>query len=371
MKALVVGGTGPTGPHILTGLISRGYDVTVFHRGTHEPDDLPVVRHVHGDPHFRETIDEGLGSAEFDVVVAAYGRVKLIAEMLRDRCQQFFSISGTPVYAGWFEPQLHLPFGLPNPVAETADLVNGDIDTPLPSLRFAAKMVRTERAILAAVPHASIFRYPMIYGPRNPIPWEWAVIKRVLDGRPRMILPDGGMSIHQRCAARNAAEYLLLAIDAPDRSAGQIYNVGDEVLWTTRQWVELIAQRLGARLDIVGIPADIALETTAALKPQASELAPHSIYALEKARTELGYRDVVDPTTALFELVDWDVANPPDVSTLPGFLERFDYEREDRLITVYESAREAILRDVPQEPGAPMHAMPHPSAPGAVDQRGR
>ena len=36
MKALVVGGTGPTGPFIVNGLIERGYEVTIFHRGTHE-----------------------------------------------------------------------------------------------------------------------------------------------------------------------------------------------------------------------------------------------------------------------------------------------------------------------------------------------
>ena len=43
-SALVVGGTGPTGPHILDGLLERGFDVTIFHRGTHEPPDLPDVR---------------------------------------------------------------------------------------------------------------------------------------------------------------------------------------------------------------------------------------------------------------------------------------------------------------------------------------
>ena len=33
MKALVVGGTGPTGPIIVQGLLDRGYEVTIYHRG--------------------------------------------------------------------------------------------------------------------------------------------------------------------------------------------------------------------------------------------------------------------------------------------------------------------------------------------------
>ena len=36
MKVLVIGGTGATGPFVVDGLIKRGYEVTVFHRGVHE-----------------------------------------------------------------------------------------------------------------------------------------------------------------------------------------------------------------------------------------------------------------------------------------------------------------------------------------------
>ena len=54
MRALVVGGTGPTGPFIVNGLRDRGYGVTIFHRGTHEIPEIPdEVEHIHGDPHFR------------------------------------------------------------------------------------------------------------------------------------------------------------------------------------------------------------------------------------------------------------------------------------------------------------------------------
>jgi len=38
MKALVIGGTGATGPFIIDGLLKRGYEVTVLHRGVHEAE---------------------------------------------------------------------------------------------------------------------------------------------------------------------------------------------------------------------------------------------------------------------------------------------------------------------------------------------
>ncbi|MFT5444104.1 MAG: nucleoside-diphosphate-sugar epimerase, partial [Myxococcota bacterium] len=36
MKALVIGGTGPTGHFIVNGLLDRGYHVAMLHRGEHE-----------------------------------------------------------------------------------------------------------------------------------------------------------------------------------------------------------------------------------------------------------------------------------------------------------------------------------------------
>ena len=63
VRTLVVGGTGPTGPFIVEGLRQRGHQVTIFHRGTHEiPEIPPEVEHIHGDPHFPETIAEAMGA---------------------------------------------------------------------------------------------------------------------------------------------------------------------------------------------------------------------------------------------------------------------------------------------------------------------
>jgi predicted nucleic acid-binding protein len=89
MKALIVGGTGPSGPFLANGLIERGYQVTIFHRGTHEiPEIVPEVAHIHGDPHFRETIEAALGDRAFDVVIATYGRTRFVAEALAGKWLQ-------------------------------------------------------------------------------------------------------------------------------------------------------------------------------------------------------------------------------------------------------------------------------------------
>jgi hypothetical protein len=84
-RTLVIGGTGPTGPHIVRGLLERGHRVTILHGGHHEVDFGPDVEHLHGDPHFKDSLEELVAGQEYDTVVAAYGRLPLTCEVFRHR----------------------------------------------------------------------------------------------------------------------------------------------------------------------------------------------------------------------------------------------------------------------------------------------
>jgi 2'-hydroxyisoflavone reductase len=66
VRLLVIGGTQFVGRALVEGAVRRGHDVTIFHRGQVEPDDLPVVEHVHGDRH--EDLDL-VGDRRWDAVV--------------------------------------------------------------------------------------------------------------------------------------------------------------------------------------------------------------------------------------------------------------------------------------------------------------
>ena len=211
--ALVIGGTGPSGPHLVDGLRDRGFTVTIFHTGRHELPDLPEVEHLHGDPFDRDGIAEALADRRFDVVIATYGRIRHIAAEMAGRCEQFISVGGTPIYRGFIKPDASHPFGLPVQIRETAPLVPPE---GIPDAVYGVGAVRrTEDVIFdlheAGSFAASVFRYPSIYGPRNPHAWEWSTIKRVLDGRDYMIIPDGGLAVHSRLSSWNAAQ-------APDNS---------------------------------------------------------------------------------------------------------------------------------------------------------
>lgn len=367
MRALVVGGTGPTGPFIVGGLQKRGYDVTIFHRGTHEiPEIPPEVVHIHGDPHFPETIAKALDGQSYDLVVATYGRIRHVAEALIGRCGRFVSVGGFPVYRGFFDPFELEPPGMTVPVPEDSR-VAGEADN-----RFSYLIRQTEEAVLAAHPDATHFRYPYVYGPYQLSPREWSIVRRVLDGRPYIIAADGGQGLVTRGYAANLAEAVLLAVDRPQPSAGQVYNCGDEVQYSVRQWVGLVAAALGSEIRVESLPYELAGHGDPLLL---DSMGFHRVMDLQKLRNDLGYRDVVAVPDAVETTTRWLVANPPSRG---GPVEEhigdvFDYAAEDRLVEAYHTARDALVRLAPaRASGHRPHSYAHPRTPGlAADHRSR
>ena len=61
MDALVIGGTGPTGPPIVNGLLARDYRVSILHTGTQEREEIPPeVEHMHTNRFSEASVAEAL-----------------------------------------------------------------------------------------------------------------------------------------------------------------------------------------------------------------------------------------------------------------------------------------------------------------------
>jgi nucleoside-diphosphate-sugar epimerase len=370
-QALLVGGTGPTGPLIARGLVERDYEVTLFHRGVHEVDELMDLEHVHGDPHFRETIRDALGERRFDVVVATYGRIMLLAQHFAGRCGQFVSVGGIPVYEGYDAGGLR-PRGMAVLTREDGPLV-GDDGNDGTARRFARRIREVEELVFelhrSQAFSATHFRYPNIYGPRSLGSRDWSIVRRVLDRRPFVLVPDGGLRIITRCAAANAAHSLLLAVDHPDAAAGEVFNCGDDEQFTAAQWIEMVIDHMDAEVEIRSVASCPSL-TGWPIMGAAAE--GHALVSTTKIQTRLDYRDVVDPRHALASTVDWLVANPPDLETEQLRPDRFDYDAEDRLAALGSAFAESVAGEGIELCRDKVHLYPHPTAPGTGrDHRGR
>ncbi|MBN9541755.1 MAG: epimerase [Alphaproteobacteria bacterium] len=365
-RALVVGGTGPTGPFIVNGLRQRGYGVTIFHRGTHEIPEIPDdVEHIHGDPHFAETIEAALVGGTFDLVVASYGRLRLLAAALKGRAGQFIGIGGYAAYRGWVDPYRLEPPGMTSPVPEEAPVVATEQEQS-----FAWKIAQSEQAVFAAHPTATVFRYPYVYGPYQVRPREWSFMRRLLEGRREIILPHYGLSLSTHGWAGNLGHAVLLAADQPEIAAGKVYNCGDLEQLTLAQVVQTIAATLGREVEIIPVSYEVAGPHRArVLSPQG-----HQLLDLTRIRTELGYRDLLGVREALARTVDWYLAHPPERG---GDIERalgdtFDYAAEDRLIALYRQGQALLQSAVGEEEEIKWHPYAHPKDAGKLrDQRDR
>ena len=330
-SALLIGGTGPTGPAIAAGLGTRGFDVTILHSGRHEVPEVTGLRHIHGDVFSEQGLRDTLPGETFDVVVASYGRLRSIATVLTGRVGHLLSIGGAPVYRGFFDPAVHAPPGLPVPTREDAELAAEDDDGK------SYRIGRTEMLLFAAHPAATHFRYPYVYGPRQLAPREWCVVRRILDGRPFIILPDDGLSLIPFGYVDNLAHAVLLAVNHPETSKGEIFNCGDDEKLTIRQVTELVTDELGHDWELLPMPAHLAIPARPLMMNYRST---HRVLDTAKLRERLGYRDVVPARRAVRLAARWLVEHPP---ARGGYEESalqdpFDYRAEDRLARWWRSA---------------------------------
>ena len=332
--ALVIGGTGPTGPHVVGGLLDRGYTVTMLHTGRHERDEIAdVVEHVHTDPFDAAAVEAALDGRTFDVAALMYGRLRDLAAVIGPRVGKLVSVGGMPAVLGYGDPEALTPQGLPIPSHEATAVIAG----PDARSQKVGLIVESERAVFDAAPTATHLRYPLVYGPHQLVPREWMIVRRLLDGRRRIIVPDGGLLLRSAVHVANAAHALLLAIDHPERSAGRTYHVSDEVTPTIRQVVEIVAAALDRPVEVVSMPDALATPARPMMMITGSF---HRYTPSDALVDELGYRDVVAPADGIADTARWLAAHPPPPG---GSIERrlmdpFDYAAEDALLAAWDRA---------------------------------
>ena len=330
--ALVIGGTGPTGPSLVNGLLGQGFTTAILHTGRHEVDTIPPhVEHIHTNPFKIDQLAAAVGNRTFDIVYSMYGRLRDIAPWFVGKTAKFVAVGGMPSYLGYAVPDLLDPPGLRVPTRE--DWPRSDRNEN----EKTAKMVATEDLVFEHHPTATLFRYPLIYGPGQILPREWIVVRRVLDGRRRMIVADGGLTLRTVGYGANVGHALSLVAQNLSISAGKTYNVADEQSLTAAQSIKVLSDALGVEMELVSIPARLA---TPARPFLTSEHASHQHLSVDAIRTDLGYRDVRPVVEALTETACFLRDNPIERGSVTEqrLQDPFDYEAEDALIEAYGAA---------------------------------
>lgn len=341
MKILVIGGAGVTGTVIVRQLLARGYDVTILHRGVHTPALPDSVARIHADPYAKDGLTAALEGKHFDVVIATYGRLRHVAQQLVGITTRLISVGGAaPVYKGWGEMMAPNPWETTQPtplfLGEDHPLASAETADP-----FSMAVRKTEQDVLGfhQAGHFNVthFRYPLVYGPNNICPAEWGLIRRAREKRTPLVLPAGGLTLVSRGFADNIAHAIVLAVENPTASAGQIYNICDEQLIFNQQWVTLLGDIMNHRFDTIDIPFSALPSGFRATPPQLL-YRHHCVLDISKIKQQLGYRDVVTVEEALERTVKYYMENPlADGSEAEQNLgDPFDYAYEDAFIAAWQ-----------------------------------
>ncbi len=332
MNVLVIGGTRFIGRAIVEELLRHGHRVTVYHRGKHPGEFSAPVTEMRGDrhdlPRFRTDLTKVSVDALIDVIPMNGDDARAVAGVFRGRIARSVHISSGDVYAP----------GQAVPIPEDAPCGSADAaEITAYGQKVAYSKVAVEAVIREAQQHgefpATVLRLPAVYGPRDPLAREWFFIKRVLDGRARVAVPDQGLSLFHRGYVDDVARAAVLALEKAE-AVGRTYNVGHERVLTVRGIAELVAEVMGHQWDVVSAPS----ERLPATNPFAAPY--HIVYDLSRIKDDLGYRDSVSLRQGMERTAAWFVEHQPASGSwgLGRHLthDAFDYEAEDAAIAATE-----------------------------------
>ncbi|HWL60465.1 MAG TPA: hypothetical protein VNQ48_06240 [Microbacteriaceae bacterium] len=369
-RVLLIGGTGPTGPLVVDGLLDRGAEVTVLNTGRRPATFAGDVERIVADPHFLEPLETALGGREFDIAIAQYGRLRLVAEVLAGRTERLIALGGM-FYPGWIDPAATVRPSSETGVARDWSVTYLDEAAPVgermplePVGGMGRRVVETDTDIRTRHQRgdflATLLRYPRVYGPGQLGAAEWSIVRRILEGRRRIILPEGGFLTSSVLYNENAARIVLAACERGDDFAGAVLNCADPDPITSRKWVRLIAEALDAEVEIVSLPMELAeLAWPYARFPLT---AGHHI--LDTSELERRVSGLVPTAVGLQRTARWYAADPAGrgESVEAQLKDPFDYALEDRVLEAFDGLHDRI-----RSLGSPdldmSHPYSHPTAP--------
>ena len=322
MHILVIGGTNFMGPLVVCSLSEQGNEVTVFHRGQTRTDLPSGVREILGD---RRTLDEKTielhrlaPEVVLDMVPFTEQDAQEVMRIFSGIAHRLVAISSQDVYRAFGRvngketgPVESIPITEESPLRQNLYPYRGETlrnqDDPKRWQDDYDKIL-VERVVMGDpnLP-GTILRLPMVYGPGDYQHRLFSYLKRMDDKRPAILLDEAEAQWRWTHGyVENVADAIALAV-TDDRSAGQIYNVGEPFTFTMAEWVEKIGVIAGWHGRVVTVPHGRLPE------PLRWDINAEQDIVVDSSRIrwELGYQERVDVEEALRRTIAWERANPP------------------------------------------------------------
>lgn len=323
MRSLVIGGTRNLGPSIVHALLHNGYAVTVFNRGQTTDDLPPEVERLRGDRTDREQLKAALGGREFDVVVdtTLYNSAEATAvvEVLASRVGRYVFLSSGQVYL--------IRIGLQRPFRED-DYSGPVMEEPPPTQvsdrqnwtygfeKRAAEDVFAQAWEQQQFPFTSL-RLPIVNSERDHYDRLYGYFLRIRDRGPLLIPQGEGLPL-RHIYGEDVANAIVRLFSC-DVSRGRAYNISQDETLSLQQFLELLAELMGSRLQLVQAPREELVDQ--GMLPDCSPFSGKWMSSLENLRSkeELGISYTPVPSY-LKRLVNYFEATP--ARQIEGYFQR-------------------------------------------------
>jgi uncharacterized protein YbjT (DUF2867 family) len=239
----VFGGSGFLGRHVVRALAKRHYRIRIAVRRPELAGHLQPLGRV-GQIHAVQANVRHPGS----VAAATRGAdvaINLVGILFERGRQRFDTVQGQGAEA---VAQAASQFG-----AQLVHVSAIGADEASASL-YARSKAFGERAVLAAVPSATIFRPSILFGPDDDFFNRFASLARF---SPFLPLVGGGHTRFQPVFAGDVAEAIALAVDGVTRP-GTIYELGGPEIFSFRQLMEFVLKTIERRRLLIPIPFGLA-----------------------------------------------------------------------------------------------------------------
>jgi nucleoside-diphosphate-sugar epimerase len=337
MKILVLGGTGFIGPHVIRHLQAGGHRVAAIHRGPRATSLPPEVEHIVGDArhiaHYRTEIQSFAPDVLIDLILSSGNQAEALMQNVRGVVSRVVAISSMDVYRAFAVTHGMDPGPLePLPLTEESRLrtklhpyspqilkamqgVFQWLDDEYDKIPVENAVMRDEQVL------GTVLRLPMVYGPGDALHRFYPIVKRIADGRQRILFSEEMAAWRSpRGYVENVAAAIALAA-VSERAAGRIYNVAEQPAFSELEWAKKIADQMNWQGEFVVLPA----ERTPKHLILPGNTAQHWVASSERLRRELGYREPVTLEQALRRTIAWERVYPPATS----MFYQFDYSAED------------------------------------------
>jgi nucleoside-diphosphate-sugar epimerase len=320
MHVVVIGGTNFIGPHVVATLHQLGHEITVYHRGHHEPELPPIVRHIHsplaGIPvlHFPPELSDPAPDVVLHMFPVGEDDARAAMTEFAGVARRIVALSSGDVYRAYgrllgTEPGTAEPVPLDEhaPLREALYPYRHKAACPT-DWTFNYEKILAERSVMGHPSlQGTVLRLPAVYGPGDPYRRLRPYIKRIEDRRPAILLESAEAEWRWTHGyVENVAQAIALAV-VDDRAAGKIYNVGEAETPTVAERVRRIGELAGWHGEIVRLASDRLPPHLCAPYQPRQDL----VMETSKLRDGLGFVEVRSTDDGLRRTIQWERANPP------------------------------------------------------------